>query len=132
MPRRVNRSRFERAELERKMSDSSSLGARVFARCRELLRARRACAAFHPQAAQEVLALDEHVFALLRSSPGHAGQVLCLHNLSNETVRLDAKPLLPESDWTPLVGSPDLGSCPSGVITLEPYQIAWLADTRAG
>jgi sucrose phosphorylase len=93
IPRRINRQKFGRAELERELADPDSPRARVFARYHELLRFRRGDPAFHPHAGQEVLTLDDRVFAVLRTPPEGGPGVLCLHNLSNTSVEL-RRPML--------------------------------------
>lgn len=107
--RRINRQKFKSAELEAELSNPASLRARVFARFQELLRIRRAHRAFAPNARQQVLAVDERAFVVLRESRDGKNRVLCLHNLSNQTVQL-----------------PALGSA-AGIARLAPYEVKWLA-----
>jgi hypothetical protein len=68
-----------------------------------MLRRRRASTAFHPSGAWEVLPADPRIFALRRTSPDAAEAMLCLHNVSGETVR-------------------------AGDRELEPYQVLWLPE----
>lgn len=91
MPRRINRQKLERTDLEDELADPTSLRARVFGAFRELLAMRRAHQAFAPAAAQRVLDLDPRVFAVLRETADGTDRMLCLHNVSNET--LQVKPL---------------------------------------
>lgn len=105
-PRRINRQKLTRAELERDLADPESLRARVFAGLTDLLRRRRQQPAFHPTAAQRVLTGDPRVFAVLRSTHEHAAQMLCLHNVSDEPVKSTLAHL----------GTP---------ISLAPYEVRW-------
>jgi len=107
--RRINRQKFTRSELEAELGDPRSLRARVFARFQELLKTRLAHPAFAPNARQQVLAVEERAFVVLRESRDGKDRVLCLHNVSNETVQL-----------------PALGSAAS-VARLSPYEVKWLA-----
>ncbi len=86
IPRRINRQKRGVAELEAALADPGSLGARVYAGFQRLMGVRRTQAAFHPEGAQEVLTVDERVFALWRRSPDGTEVVLCLHNLSRDSV----------------------------------------------
>ncbi len=86
IPRRINRQKFERAALETELGTSSSRQAMVFALYKQLLQKRRAHPAFHPAAPQHVIECDARVFAVLRISRDGSNQVLCLHNVSNQTV----------------------------------------------
>jgi hypothetical protein len=136
LPHRINRAKFERARLESEPANPATLRARVFSGFCELLRARRNYAAFHPQGFQEVLHLDERVFGLRRCPPGGGPAVLCLHNVSAESVSL----ALPDGEedggrrWTPLLESHAVPACPNGGQTarLGPYQTAWLGETCNG
>jgi sucrose phosphorylase len=100
IPRRINRQKFGRAELDRELADPSSRRARVLFELRALLCERQASAVFHPAGRWEVVATDPRVFALRRTSPDGAETALCLHNVSGETL------------------------CVEGVV-LEPYQVFW-------
>jgi sucrose phosphorylase len=110
--RRINRQKFTRAKLEAELNDRASLRSRVFARFQELLQTRRAHAAFAPNAQQQVLAVDERAFVVLRASRDGKDRVLCLHNLSDQTVQLPA-----------LGGAAELAK-------LSPYEVKWLALPR--
>ena len=102
IPRRINRQKFERLELERELADPSSRRARVLFALKALLRQRQASAAFHPSGRWEVVTADPRVFALRRTSPDGAHTVLCLHNVSGDTVRVEGRALAPyEVAWTP-------------------------------
>lgn len=132
MPRRINREKFDCTLLEAELADPRSRRARVLAAQRALLRVRRAHAAFHPTGPQRVLELDRRVFALERTSPDGAQRVLCLQNVSNETVcvPLDGQAL--ETRW-PLLeqvpGTPPSRSSGSGTSAiLEPYGVQWLSS----
>lgn len=92
--RTINREKCERDALERELADPASLRARVFGRCRDLLRARAASPAFHPHGQQEILEDGPAVFAVRRTSPDGAHRVLCLHNVSAEPQAVPGRPHL--------------------------------------
>ncbi len=121
--RTINRQKLQRSELEAELTSAESLRQRVFDGYRALLAARTSHAAFHPQAAQEVLTVDEAVFGLRRL--GREGEViLCLHNVSGEarTLTLDAS-----GEWEDMVNGGRI-SAEGNRLTVElpPYAIAWL------
>jgi glucosylglycerate phosphorylase len=90
--RAINRQRFARTELESELADPASVRHRVFDRYKQLLRARSASPAFHPNGTQQVLDLGAAIFALLRTSPDGSERVLCLHNVTagRQPLRLPA------------------------------------------
>jgi len=129
IPRRINRQKLTRAELERDLSDPDSLRARVFSRFKRLLTARRQEAAFQPGAAQEVLRVDGRVFALLRQTSDGNRRALCLHNVANEPVRLSlALPgAAPVSRWWNLFEPTNHYEMKTGKLGIElaPYEVFW-------
>ncbi len=117
--RAVNRQKFDRAEVERELHDPHSLRAQVFQRLKHLLQVRSTSSAFHPQSAQQVRALSDHVFAVERTSA--AEQVLCLHNVTSQpqTIQL-------ESQWQSALDLVAAGKRVNRAMTLAPYQVLWL------
>lgn len=107
IPRRINRQKLSRAELEAGLADAISLRALVFGGLTQLLEQRRASPAFAPGAKQRLLELDARVFAVIRESADGADRMLCLHNVSNETVTLAS------------------GKESGPVVKLLPYEVRW-------
>jgi glycosidase len=107
IPRRINRQKLTRAELETELGAAQSIRARVFGGLSRLLALRRANPAFAPQARQRLLALDARVFAVQRESADGTHRMLCLHNVSAAPVALPASAEIP-------VGR-----------TLDPYEVRW-------
>lgn len=101
VPRRINRQKLSRQDVDRELADPGSLRARVLGGLKALLKRRATSPAFHPAARHEVLDLDPRVFALKRTSDSGRDSVLCLHNLSDATVR-------------------------AGGFVLDPYEVRWL------
>ena len=125
IPRRINRQKFSRQDLEARLKDSTSLQSRVYKAFVRLIQARRGNSAFHPHGTQQVIMQNEHVFSLLRISPDDEGQVLCLHNLSRElqTVNLPGEG---PARMDLITGKMVAG----GSLQLDPYQVLWLKDIR--
>lgn len=116
--RDINRRRLGWRELEEILDDptcESGWIANVYA---SMLRVRRNCSAFHPDAPQSVLSTQENLFAILRESLDGERKVLCVFNFTAEEVELDSawvrdalgkepsrnllrrKKVLDASDWT--------------------------------
>ena len=112
LPRRVNRQKLDQRELEAELADSASMRGQVFGGCQRDLQMRRRHAAFHPCGEQRVLAVDPRVFAVRRISPDGTDRVLCLHNVSNETVPVPAAS----------------GGGAGTVSRLSPYQVLWVKE----
>lgn len=95
IPRRVNRQKFLREDLDRELADPSSRRARILKGMLALLDQRRGSAAFEPTARAEVLRLDPRVFALRRLASTGSQSVTCLHNVSADTVTVSGEVLGP-------------------------------------
>ncbi|MFN8471129.1 MAG: alpha-amylase family glycosyl hydrolase [Anaerolineae bacterium] len=116
--RTINRQKFDLSLLMERLASPRSQAGRVFRRYSDLLRLRRAHAAFHPNAAQRVLDVHPSVFAVERQSVDGAERVLALHNVSSHEVTIT----LPDGNWLDL----QRRSRHSGGFALAPYQVAWL------
>jgi sucrose phosphorylase len=125
--RSINREKFQREALEAFLADPESLGARVYNGYAQLLTIRRQHQAFHPQGEQQILSLDKRVFAVLRTAPDRSEQILCLTNVTDQTVRLRLAPsgALPRAtQWHDLFS--DVNVDIPADIELPPYQVFWL------
>lgn len=90
--RDINRRRWGWQELEELLDDpgcESGWIANVYA---SMLRVRRGCSAFHPDALQTVVASAGSLFVILRESLDQERRVLCVFNFSEEEHDVD-------SDW---------------------------------
>jgi sucrose phosphorylase len=99
IPRRINRQKLSRSDLDRDLGDPSFVRSRVLARLAGLLRQRGNSPALSPTANWEVIESDPRVFAIRRQAGAGGARVLCLHNVSAE----------------PAQG-------------LAPYEVRWVAD----
>lgn len=129
IPRRINREKLSLNSLQSALANPLSIRAKVFRGLGHLLAIRKEHEAFEPYGAFEALAVDPRIFAIVRMRPGQTsvgdGRLLCLHNVSAETVEVDLK-LVKESAatrWSPLVGAePGL----DGRLRLPPFCLSWL------
>lgn len=126
IPRRINRAKPTREELERDLADTASLRTRILDRHARLLRVRRMRSAFHPASPQHVLGVDDRVFAVLRGEPGQEASVLCLFNVTRAPVPYQASDLEP-GRWQDLIGGGYCDVSDSGAATfnLMPFQTMW-------
>ena len=118
-PRALNREKFAYPDLQARLSAPDNRAARILSTYRRLLAVRRRQPAFHPHAAQEVLALHPGVFAVRRKA---AAQVLWA------LISVQAVPAhltLPQSgSYHDVLSGETLGAD----ITLQPYQVRWLSQ----
>jgi glucosylglycerate phosphorylase len=130
IPRRINRQKFETSLLEAELNDVRLLRAMVFAGQCELLRIRRQHPAFAPGARQHVLECDSRVFALLRQSQDGTDTVLCLQNVSPESVVVRLEGILPKTLGLKSLWGDIRSTDSSGLLAIGPWGSSWLAAVR--
>jgi sucrose phosphorylase len=132
--RTINREKLHLADLEQRMTNYISHTAHVFQRYTSLIRQRIAQPAFHPNAAQFVVQLpdQEALFTLLRTPTNGRGQVLAIHNVSNQSqtfsVVLSELGFVGPLPLTDLLSGHQYGQVAIDRLTIQvaPYQVLWL------
>lgn len=121
--RTINRRKWTERELEERLQDHTT-HRRALAELKRLIALRKAQKAFHPDAEQTVMFLDEACFAIRRTSRDGDQHIQCLSNVTANVLDLDTRP------GTVLETSVDLISgehvAKDGRIRLRPYQTVWL------
>ena len=135
IPRRINREKFRREQIERQLTDPGSRESQVFGGLKTLLRARHSQRAFHPGGKFQVLAWHSQVFGLLRTGIEDGADVLCLHNVSHEAVDvpLPVRNEFPSLEWCSILPERFVSAPPRGAASLRlpGYGIFW-ARAQAG
>ncbi|MEW6161517.1 MAG: alpha-amylase family glycosyl hydrolase, partial [Verrucomicrobiota bacterium] len=127
IPRRINRQKFERSNLEKELAESGSLRARVLDSLKRLLHARRQEAAFAPAAPQKILSLHEQVFAVRRTGP-NGETVICLQNLADRHVPIHSDAfaeVFGQASWTDLLRTETGRMGFLETKSLAPYEVVW-------
>jgi sucrose phosphorylase len=130
MTRAINRRKWDGAELERLIDNPLTDTGQVFPEYIRRLRLRRGINSFHPDASQQVMALQDGVFGLERCCPDGRERVLAIHNLTADTVVIALPRLLDKSiRWYDALqqGVPDMDD--TG-LRLRPYQVVWLLELQ--
>lgn len=123
IPRRINRKKLDRAELEGELDNPRSLRARVFAGVRRMLEARASHPAFSPYAEQEIPEAPPGLFMIARNAAER--NVLCVTNVTPDPISCSL-PASGSFEWNSLVGLPEASSV-GEVIRLPPYGVSWFA-----
>jgi glycosidase len=129
--RTINREKFELNQLEEELKDIQSLRHLIFNGFHHMLNTRKSSSAFHPFADQKVLSIHSKIFALERTSLDGGTKVICLVNISNETIELTTELneyLQDKCDVFIDFLNNQTFACADNwhSITLEPYQVRWL------
>ncbi|GAA5218510.1 sugar phosphorylase [Corallincola platygyrae] len=124
--RSINRHTWQYEELESLLDDPATNQNRVFELLTKVIQKRRKQPAFHPEAPQQVLALSDTLFAIVRGDE-ETGMILCLHNLTAYPHEVHTIEKVPEY----FTGGPCLDLLSEQEISLDtfeltPYQCAWI------
>lgn len=119
--RSINRKQWVEKELQDRLR-GNTLHGHVFQELCRLIRIRRGCDAFHPGSKQQVLVIDDRIFALKRHNPQTG---ITLYSISNITGQPVGVPVCWETDKNYLDLISDEWSEASGTIRLKAYQTCW-------
>ncbi|SFL53562.1 sugar phosphorylase [Halanaerobium salsuginis] len=126
--RTINREKLQIEYLTTELKTKGSFRNLVFTGYKELLKLRSSESAFDPQAAQKILDLNKHIFAVQRGQGRE--QISCLINVSAQQVKLSLSPQifssLKRDKITDLLTAKTYYLTNQIEIELEPYQICWL------
>jgi sucrose phosphorylase len=129
MNRAINRHRWDYPSLRAKLADPNSNQVKVLAALSEQLRLRSRQPAFHPNATQFTLRIDDRVFIVWRQSLDRSQSIFALHNVSAEhiDVPLDKLNLIADEHWMDLLSGQVLAE---GIthLQLAPYQCCWITN----
>ena len=129
--RAINRQKLSLEILDAELARSNSLRQLIYQGMYHLLNVRQAHPAFHPFGSQKVLTLHPAIFGLIRTSLDEQENLLCLHNISGEEVRLtldlNLLPLKKNHSLFDIVGARS-HPVKDGMleISLSPYDTMWL------
>jgi len=129
--RTINREKLIYNDLKTALSDSDSIRFTIFNGFTRMLNVRRECPAFHPFGDQKILHLHPAVFSLIRVSPDQVSRMLCLHNVSSQTIELSINLQeigIEEVSELRSILIKKLVAVQNGFLNLsvDPYEIIWL------
>lgn len=123
--RRINRKVVARNELETAISAEGSLQQRVYTGYRNLLHIRKSQRAFHPEAAQRVLPIENaSVLAFVRTAVDDSQRIVVILNASADRQTVDLNSFLEACNAVNLITNVAIENVSN--IELTAYETAWL------
>ncbi len=129
--RSINRHRWDYPALRAALDDPTTDQHIVLNALRHRIRLRGAQPAFHPNATQFTLQLDDRVFGLWRQSLDRDQSIFALHNVSDQALGVQpmAINLIEGDDWVDILSGEPI--YPTGKeIPFAPYQCRWITNRR--
>ena len=127
--RSINRRRWDFDELAENLDSPHSHHHKVLTRLSQLIRVRKAQPAFHPNATQFTLRLDDKLFGFWRQSIDRSQSIFCISNVTDKDYELTLSDinLIVTDDWVDLITQ--LPVCThTNLLKLAPYQTVWLSN----
>lgn len=127
--RSINRKRWDFNELEALLDSPFSQHHKVLTRISQLIRIRKAQPAFHPNATQFTLQLNNQLFGYWRQSLDRKQSIFCISNISDEeqTILLSDINLIGTDNWIDLITRDEI-ALSSGFLQMKPYQVLWISN----
>lgn len=127
--RSINRSQWQRSDLEAALNGQSTHHGRVFQELKRRITLRQSQPAFHPNATQFTLHLGSAIFGFWRQSIDRSQSIFCLYNINEEpqTVPLESLNLIVTDQWCDLLTNTALVEGQKS-LELAPYQAVWLSN----
>ncbi|MDF1717698.1 MAG: sugar phosphorylase [Antarcticimicrobium sp.] len=129
MNRAINRHRWHYPDLLERLADPGSAQSHVLHGMSERLRIRAKQPAFHPNATQFTLWLDDRLFGIWRQSLDRSQSIFAIHNVSDETVLLSPPSinLIEDVSWIDLLSGEEIAATGPD-IPFTPYQCRWITN----
>ena len=129
MNRAINRHRWHYPDLLARLEDPTSDQYAAMHGISERLKLRSRQAAFHPNATQFTLRLDDRLFGVWRQSLDRHQSIFAIHNVSDETVLVSPGEinLIMDDSWHDLL-SGDTIVATGTEIPFQPYQCRWITN----
>lgn len=129
--RSINRHEWEMDQLESLLGEPTSIHSRIYKELLKLIALRRRQPAFHPNATQFTLHLEDRVFAFWRQSMRRDQSIFCLNNVSSDfiEIQLGDLNLITTDTWKDLISGEGVDDVRGGFV-LRPYQNVWLSNKQ--
>ena len=128
--RSINRHQWDYEALKTELADEESQHNQVYTKLSELIAIRKQQAAFHPNATQFTLHLNEKLFGFWRQSMDRTQSIFCIYNITDEVQPLVMSDLnlIVTNDWRDLI-SGQVFNDTNDHLSLAPYQTVWITNT---
>ena len=127
--RSINRKNWDFNILSKKLEKSSSINSKMYSSLIRLIVLRKKQPAFHPNATQFTLQLDDFFFGIWRQSIDRSQSIFCVSNLTKSRKKffLHDINLISTNNWFDILKHKKIKNINSEII-LQPYQSVWITN----
>ncbi|TDF34982.1 alpha-amylase [Alteromonadaceae bacterium M269] len=127
--RSINRHKWDYQALTEQLDSKYSQHHKVYKRISHLLSIRKKHGAFHPNATQFTLQLNDELFGFWRQSLDRRQSIFCIYNVTDQpqTLCLSDLNLIGTDSWIDLISERSI-TFEDQELTLSPYQSLWISN----
>ena len=126
--RAINRHKWSKIELEKRLKSSNNIESFVFNSLKKLISVRKCQPAFHPNAPQFILKLEDCFFGIWRRSTDCSQSIYAITNVTQfaQNLTLNNLNLALSDSWFDLISGDEIKNSES-VLSFLPYQTYWIS-----
>jgi len=128
--RMINREKCDIDDIENALSDKDNVRYKIFNALSGMLKIRRSQKAFHPNAGQVVIPVDDKLFCLVRTSADNEEIIVAMHNISGDSksITLDLQEQKLGAKWAEDIVNRHEVKVLKNVLslTLDAYEFSWV------
>ena len=130
--RDLNRHKWHFSDLVSKIDDDQTHEFKCFSILKELISIRKSQPAFHPNATQFTLNIDQSVFAVWRQSKNRKQSIFAITNVTSSKFIFNTNMinLIDDEEWYDLL-NPKTNFQDEQKIELNPYQTIWITNFKS-
>ncbi len=129
--RSINRKNWNFESIVTKIQNKSTITSKILNTLNRLIVLRKKQTAFHPNATQFTLQLDDCFFGIWRQSIDRSQSIFCISNLTNEKQKISLLDinLISTNDWFDILTKKKIKNIGDEII-FYPYQTYWITNKR--
>ncbi len=126
--RSINRHNWDYDEIVA-LLQSDNIHSQAFSDLKKLITIRKQQKAFHPNATQYTLHLEDSLFAFWRQSQDRSQSIFCVYNVSKlpQEVALKDLNLIELDNWRDLISEHNYQDARENIL-LKPYEFVWISN----
>ena len=128
--RSINREKLRLFDLESELEMPGNIRRQVFEGLMERIEKRKSQEAFHPNAEQRILFLDDRLFSLVRHNQNTGATIMAIVNVSDQNVNIPSRAIRKEFIQNNIVDflSDSRLDLNNETMQVAPYQTLWLKE----
>ena len=129
--RSINRKNWKYNDVKYKLKKSENKNYKIYNSLINLIKIRKKQPAFHPNATQFTLQLDEQFYGIWRQSVDKSQSIFCINNLTKfkKKISLLDINLISTDKWFDLISKKKLNNI-DDELTFYPYQTYWITNKK--